>query len=363
MTEFLLIRHAVNDYVKTNRLAGWTPGVHLNDEGIAQAAALGERLANTSIDAIYASPLERTVETAQAVIAHHPDLQLQILEDVGEVRYGDWTAGEIKNLVQRKMWQVIQQYPSRAYFPNGEAMRDVQIRAVNGIEQLVKKHPRGKIAVVSHSDVIKMIVAHYLGMHLDLFQRIEISPASLTVLVMGASRPTLVQLNETSYLPKPQKGDQKSESVNSKETIVVQSITVDAIGQPGARTFYLQAHRVEESKPEEIISILLEKTQALALADQIDDLFSQLVQTQPELPSVSDVELPPLIPPENVTFRAGNIGLQYEQASDLVKLEIRELRGIDQGTPDMLHLLVSRSQLRALGIHAREVVQSGAVVH
>ncbi len=211
MTEFLLIRHAVNDYVKTHRLAGWTPGVHLNEDGQAQAAALGQRLAASRIDAIYSSPLERCVETAQAVIDQHPKLQLQTLDDLGEVRYGDWTGGELRVLAQRKLWDVVQHYPSRVTFPNGEAMRDVQLRAVNALEALVEKHPRATVAVVSHSDVIKMIVAHYLGLHLDLFQRLEISPASLTILSMGASRPTLVQVNETAYLPKPDKDkDHKS---------------------------------------------------------------------------------------------------------------------------------------------------------
>src|SRR5258708_19702666 len=122
MTQLLLIRDGVNDYVKTNRLAGWTPGVHLNEEGLAQAAALGLRLASARIHAIYSSPLERTVETAQAVLAHHPDLTLQLLEDVGEVRYGDWTGQEIRKLAQRKMWRIIQHFPTPAYFPNAETM-------------------------------------------------------------------------------------------------------------------------------------------------------------------------------------------------------------------------------------------------
>jgi len=212
MTEFLLIRHATNDYVKTHRLAGWTPGVHLNDQGRAQAAALGKRLAQTRLDAVYASPLERTVETAQAVLEHHPKLRLETLEDLGEVRYGDWTGGEIQKLVHRKMWEVIQHYPSRARFPNGETMRQVQMRAVNVLEALTERHPRSTVALVSHSDVIKMIVAHFLGLHLDLFQRIEISPASLTILAMGASRPILVQLNETSYLPRHEKESGKDDA-------------------------------------------------------------------------------------------------------------------------------------------------------
>ena len=212
MTEFLLIRHATNDYVKTHRLAGWTPGVHLNDHGRAQAAALGKRLEQTRIDAIYSSPLERTVETAQAILEYHPKLRLETLDDLGEVHYGDWTGGEIQKLVHRKMWDVIQHYPSRAQFPNGETMRQVQVRAANVLERLLEKHPHSTVALFSHSDVIKMIVAHFLGLHLDLFQRIEISPASLTILTMGASRPVLVQLNETSYLPRPEKEGGKTKS-------------------------------------------------------------------------------------------------------------------------------------------------------
>src|SRR5205814_826915 len=106
-----------------------------------------------------------------------------------------------------KLWRIVQAYPSRVQFPNGETMRDAQMRVVNAIELLVEKHPRATVAVVSHSDIIKMIVTHYLGLHLDLFQRIEISPASLTIIALGYGRPTIVQVNETSYLP--QKKDEK----------------------------------------------------------------------------------------------------------------------------------------------------------
>ena len=99
MTTFLLIRHAVNDWVKTGKLAGWTPGVHLNEDGQAQAAALGQRLADRPLKAIYASPLERTMETAQAIAAHHDGLAVQSLEAVGEVRYGRWQGAVLNQLV------------------------------------------------------------------------------------------------------------------------------------------------------------------------------------------------------------------------------------------------------------------------
>lgn len=201
MTTFLLIRHAINDWVKTGKLAGWTPGVHLNEDGQAQAIALGQRLADRPLKAIYASPLERTMETAQAIAAHHGALTVHTLEAVGEVGYGRWQGEEVKKLVARKMWHVIQYVPSRASFPEGESLRRVQLRAVDALEALAERHPREMIAVVSHSDVIKMILAHYLGMHLDLFQRIVVSPASLSVVELGYGRPFVALINDTSHCP------------------------------------------------------------------------------------------------------------------------------------------------------------------
>ena len=169
MTQLLLIRHAVNDFVKTGKLAGWTPGVHLNDDGKAQAEVLGQRLAHVPIDHIYASPLERTMETANAIQQHHTHLEIEIYDGIGEVKYGDWEGERISTLAHRKMWSVVQEYPSRAYFPNGETMRGVQNRVVDAIEVLVEKHPSQLIVCVFHADLIKMAVAHYLGMHLDNF--------------------------------------------------------------------------------------------------------------------------------------------------------------------------------------------------
>lgn len=200
MTTILLVRHAVNDFVKTGKLAGWTPGVHLNEEGIAQAEALGNRLAEAPIKYIYASPLERTMETAEAIRVHHPHLEIEQNLGIGEVRYGDWEGMAISALRHRKMWEVVQEYPSRAVFPNGEAMRDVQTRAVNEIERLVKKHPREMIVIVSHADLIKMVLAHYLGMHLDSFQRIVVSPASMSTLMLGHSRPFVGTMNDTAHV-------------------------------------------------------------------------------------------------------------------------------------------------------------------
>lgn len=202
MTNFLLIRHAVNDWVKTGKLAGWTPEVHLNDLGHAQAAALGERLATTTIHAIYTSPLERTVETAQAIAAHQPKARFETWDAIGEVGYGAWQGKKLSQLRRQKMWANVVNYPTRVQFPDGETMRGAQARAVDAIETLYKRHPRQTIAIVSHSDLIKMMVAHYLGVHLDLFQRIVISPASITILQLGSGMPFLQVINDTSHNPK-----------------------------------------------------------------------------------------------------------------------------------------------------------------
>lgn len=332
----------------------------MNDEGKAQAAALGQRLATTRIDAIYSSPLERTVETANAILEHHPELQLQLLDDIGEVRYGTWQGQELGKLSQRKMWRVIQFTPSRARFPNGETMRAAQMRAVNALEMLAERHPGQRVAVVSHSDIIKMIMAHYLGMHLDLFQRIDIAPASLTILVLGFGRPTIVQMNETSYLPQPKHA----------AVYPVKGIVIDAIGQPGSRVFYLQAE-VQPGESHErhggqdgqdagpignFLWILLEKTQAMEIAGQVEAVFSESA-----LQPTEDLELPALREPESVLFRAGKLAVKYDKDADLIDLEIEELRGEGQGTgtTQSVRLRATRQQMYNLSRHASAVVQRG----
>ncbi len=201
MTEFLLIRHATNDYVKTGRLAGWTTGVHLNADGQNQAVALGARLKSSKLTAVYSSPLDRTLETAQAIVAHHPQLTIQPLKEVGEIDFGAWQGQKLSQLRHEKLWETVQVYPSRAHFPQGESFLQAQSRAVEALEKLALQHPQGRVAIVSHSDLIKLILAYYLGAHIDLFQRIEISPASLTIIQLGSDRPYIVRVNDTSYLP------------------------------------------------------------------------------------------------------------------------------------------------------------------
>lgn len=200
MTTILLIRHAVNDFVKTGKLAGRMAGVHLNDEGFAQAEALGRRLAEAPLRHIYSSPIERTMETAAAIVKHHPQLTVEAHPEITEVEYGAWQGKAISELQRRKMWAVVQEYPSRARFPNGETLRGVQARIVNAIEAFARAHPEQMIALVFHADLIKLTLAHYLGMHLDVFQRIVISPASISTLNLGHSRPFIIGMNDIAHL-------------------------------------------------------------------------------------------------------------------------------------------------------------------
>jgi probable phosphomutase (TIGR03848 family) len=194
MRLLLLLRHAVTEHTGA-RLSGWTPGLHLSEAGREQAKALSERLTPVPIDALYASPLERCQETA-AVVADARGMKVETVQDVGEVRYGDWTGRELKQLAKEPLWKVVQATPSAARFPGGESIFEMQARAVLAVERLREAHPKQTVAVCSHADVIKALACHYLGMHLDLVQRVVVSPASVTAFAFGPV-PYLVRLNDT----------------------------------------------------------------------------------------------------------------------------------------------------------------------
>jgi probable phosphomutase (TIGR03848 family) len=205
-TRILLIRHAMNEWVKSGRLAGRTPGIHLSEEGKEQAQALGRRLASRPIHAIYASPLERAQETAMAVARHH-QLPVESSEGITEVDFGDWTGRELKELAKEPEWPLIQGRPSAMRFPNGESPREMLTRSVDEIERLAGAHPEQTVILVSHSDVIKGILAHYLGMHLDQFQRLVVSPSSISSLAFTPMGAMVTCVNDTAHLPPPEEDD------------------------------------------------------------------------------------------------------------------------------------------------------------
>ncbi|MCS7251488.1 MAG: MSMEG_4193 family putative phosphomutase [Anaerolineae bacterium] len=201
MTLVLLVRHAANDAMD-KWLAGWTPGVHLNEEGRRQAEALAERLGSLPIRAIYSSPLERAVETAEP-LARRKGLQIQVMSELGEVRYGKWTGKPLKRLRRQKAWQHLVNLISRARFEGGETMVDLVARGVNAVETIVHRHPREVVALFTHADLIRAVIAYYLGMPLDLYHRLIIAPASVTVLWLAKGPPTLLRLNDTGSLSWP----------------------------------------------------------------------------------------------------------------------------------------------------------------
>jgi probable phosphoglycerate mutase len=200
-TTVLLIRHGENEWTESHKLAGRTPGVYLNEYGRQQAEALGKRLAEVKLQAIYASPLERTMETAGAIAQHHQQLEVKAYPGLLEVDYGEWTGEPIKKLAKTKAWPVIQSYPTGAGFPGGETMFEMQARCIQEINRLVACHPGETIAVVGHADLIKAAVAHYLGTHFDLFQRFVISTTSITVISFSAMGPRILVVNDTSHNP------------------------------------------------------------------------------------------------------------------------------------------------------------------
>lgn len=204
MATVLLMRHGENEWVKKGRLAGWIPGVHLNKNGRSQAQQAAERLAHLQVKAVYSSPVERCMETAQ-YIADHFEVPIHEVAGLGEVRYGKWEGKKIKKLsAKRKAWYAVQHFPSRFRFPKGESLREVQFRAVADVEKLAEMHDKEMIVVVSHADVIKLILAHYLGIHIDLFQRIALSPASVSLLSLMNDGPLRVlRVNDDGPLKAP----------------------------------------------------------------------------------------------------------------------------------------------------------------
>jgi probable phosphomutase (TIGR03848 family) len=196
LTTVLLVRHGLTDANRGGLLAGWTPGVSLADRGREQADALAQRLAPVPLACVVSSPLERCLETAATLTADR-DLEVVTDERLGECRYGDWTGQELKKLVKEPMWKVVQAHPSAAVFPGGEALRDTQARAVAAVrERNAALGDEATWALVSHGDVIKALLADALGMHLDMFQRIQVDPASVSVVRYTSLRPFVVRMND-----------------------------------------------------------------------------------------------------------------------------------------------------------------------
>lgn len=197
MPLLLLIRHGENELVKTGKLAGRIPGVHLNERGQKQAQALGEALAQVPIKAIYSSPLERAMETAEPIATSH---KLQIIQepDLMDTNVGKWEGKSVKVLRLTKVWKIVQHAPSRFRFPDGESFTEAQTRLANVLERIVSTHkkPGDIVAVVFHADPIKLVISHFLGMPLDHFQRLSCDTGSVSAVYAGEMGANLIKLNQ-----------------------------------------------------------------------------------------------------------------------------------------------------------------------
>ena len=205
MPVILLIRHGENDYVKKHRLAGRLPGVHLNQKGQEQARLLAEKLADMPIKAVYSSPLERTMETA-APLAQALGLEVIPRPGLIETDFGEWQGESLKKLNRLKIWRVVQNRPSLMRFPGGETFSELQMRYVSELEYICSQHaPKDIVALVSHADPIRLAVAYYIGLPLDMFQRLSVGPGSISVLWLAEDSSRLLTLNydPAFSLPKP----------------------------------------------------------------------------------------------------------------------------------------------------------------
>jgi broad specificity phosphatase PhoE len=196
MAIFYLIRHAANDYVG-KALAGWMPGVHLNEEGREQARRLARTLANRGITGIWASPLERAQETA-GPLAAETGLKVETCDALGEVRTGEWTNKTFAELEADPRWRAFNQFRCGSRVPGGELMVEVQARMVAEILRLQQEPPNSTLAIVSHADPIRAALVYFLGMPLDFYQRIEILPASFSIIKLEEWGPVVLGVNQVA---------------------------------------------------------------------------------------------------------------------------------------------------------------------
>ena len=213
----ILVRHGRTSSNANGGLAGRTPGIGLDDLGRTQAKQLGERLAALPYSRVVTSPLQRCMETAEAVAAARPGAVIVQDERLIECGYGDWTGRPLKEVAKERLWRVVQVHPSAVTFPgeDGEAMRDMQARAVAAVRdwdaRIAREDgPDALWVACSHGDVIKAVVADALGLHFDLFQRIVVEPVGVSVITYTELRPFVLRLNDTGSLeglvPKRRRG-------------------------------------------------------------------------------------------------------------------------------------------------------------
>ena len=219
MTTLFLIRHGLTA-VTGKTLYGRTPGVPLDDRGLAQAEALADRLAPVRMTAVYSSPLDRCVQTMTPLAARQ---RLEVVERDGliEMDVGIWTGRSLAQVRRTRLWKDVIHHPSQFRFPEGESFVEAQSRAVTEVRAIASRHPHGRVALGSHGDIIRMLIAHYSGAHLDLFQRTTADPASVSVVHLGEGDPHVVVVNDTGSLERfaPSTGQKRNQKLNQKRNV------------------------------------------------------------------------------------------------------------------------------------------------
>ena len=197
MARIVLLRHAHSIANEKNLLAGRTAGITLSKTGEEQAKDLIARLGAIQFDQVAISPLQRCRETIDPwLTSTGAKSQIVVDDSISEVDYGSWSGKTLSSLRRKAQWKVVQDFPSQMTFPEGESLLEMQGRALSGFYRLNAVKGKGPRLLVSHGDVIKSIVAHCLGMHLDQFQRLVIEPASLTIIDTDSGTSRLVRFND-----------------------------------------------------------------------------------------------------------------------------------------------------------------------
>ncbi len=197
MTLVVLIRHAHSSANASGVLSGRTEGVHLSPKGLVQSKELSKRLGDIGVKTLRVSPMIRCLETIKPWSTKF-GIEPSVDEGLIEMDYGRWTGKKLRTLSKDPLWKKVQSKPSQVTFPDGEAMRAMQRRAMKSVGEAAALKGKGAVILVSHGDVIKAIIASTLGLHLDQFQKIVIDPASISIINFSENSSQLLMMNNTS---------------------------------------------------------------------------------------------------------------------------------------------------------------------
>ena len=376
------------------------PGIGLDDRGRGQAAAVGARLADVPLDAIISSPLQRCRETAAAIAAARNGHQVAVTEDdrFAEVAYGDWTGKPIKRLAKEPLWRVVQAHPSAVRFPGpgGESLPGVQERAVAAIRDWnARLGPKAVYLVCSHGDVIKSIIADSLGLHLDMFQRIQVDPCSVSLIRYTPLRPFVLRMNDTGAgmgglaKAEPAAGGPGQPGGAGRRAVWAgrgrcgywwrggrigtwrsTPTTLRSVSWPGRSDSLGSAPSTCRPAPAgRVTSVVVEKFQVSLLAERIDELLDEVLSGTGGAPGAAGpADDGPLDLPLTEDFRVGAIALGWDGEEERVVIEAQEetenpieplAEDVPENGPGVLRVRLSPAAARAFSRRAIQIVGQG----